>query len=475
MAITYTGTNGVFTQEKPIKDSQKAALTLFHTTLMSELDAVGDAIEAGTAGSRRDIMAQVGIAFDRYRRSIANHLKECARLYLLRLFDQTTILNELAIHDASTQRLLRRFVAQMRTDSATVDRTTVTVGSVTAGSGNVGNGVVLVDKELDGYNAPIRGGIAVPAYDDGAGTGYDSELAASETVSAECVKDAQGNLIDADRAAAVTSDFIEGEETFLLYGQPQQPYDPTAPVNAPLLASSVEGSGNGPLMKTLQSHAILRNINLESWTTSNVPDNWNDQGGGYGTAGTNVLKETTTIYRGASSMRFKGDGTTATIKRTQNVPANLLVGKRRYYFSIHLIGDATIAAGDIAVLFTGTGYTAGSSEKVSVAAASIPTSWTRYGFWWNTPKTIPTDLAIEIQWNSTPTNNKNIYFDNIAFGPVTYHGGVSFVAIAGATPFKFGDIFTCPLTNDAAGEHQEFARRFLKIQYPSSGTPSISD
>ena len=42
-------------------------------------------------------------------------------------------------------------------------------------------------------------------------------------------------------------------------------------------------------------------------------------------------------------------------------------------------------AGTIQVLFTGTGYTAASSEKVEVLAASFPAAWTLYNFFIVTP------------------------------------------------------------------------------------------
>lgn len=486
--LTYDGTNGIFTATGKIVKYLNTEWTRTRTTLLSDLDAMADVLEASNSGNRRDVTAAINSHILTLQRDTLMGIERSNQSLELRLRDRDKILDmlKLSLPDASEesmQILLSRLIDEMDEDSKTVDASTVTIGTVTADADNVGNGVVLCNKVMDGVTAPCKFSRANRWYN-----AVDSELAPSETVTIECIRDAQGTVLPppvssrSDLLLASTQ-FVEGSELFRVYGQqpsrlpqglPRRKYGFGYGLDA-------EGSGDGPQFNVLNSNTAQNNIifnrNFESFGASNAPDSWLDSS--LGTAGVNVFKETTAanVYRGLSSLKYTGDGATAVIKRSQSVSARALVGRKRYYFSVWIIGSATIAAGDIAILFTGTGYTAASSEKVSIAAASIPTAWTRYGFYWNTPASIPSDLKLEIQWNGTPTTSKSIWIDDIAFGPVTYHGGLNYVAISGATPFKAGDKWTVANTNDEAGTINRHAARRWGIQFPSNnaGAENIAD
>jgi hypothetical protein len=148
--------------------------------------------------------------------------------------------------------------------------------------------------------------------------------------------------------------------------------------------------------------------------------------------------------------------------------------------SLRIKASGVPAAGNINVLFTGTGYAAGATEKVNIAFGSFPTAaFTAAGslqsFFFQTPVNIPSDWKLTITITGTLSAGTAVYFDSVALAEVLYHGGVGAAVCAGSTPFAVGDKFTFTITNDQAGKFQEFFRSWFKVQLPSSGAPNISD
>ncbi len=108
---------------------------------------------------------------------------------------------------------------------------------------------------------------------------------------------------------------------------------------------------------------------------------------------------------------------------------------------------------------------------------SLPTAWALQHFFINLPDVIPSDWELVIRWNGTPTNAKSVWIDDLAFGPVTYGGGVGAVVIRGETPFIRDVYFTFTVANNDAGLFQKFFRQVFGVQLPSDagGTETIDD
>lgn len=362
-----------------------------------------------------------------------------------RIVDKTTIVDELLIPSANLATVIPALISQMNTDSESVDGSTVTLGSVTAGASNIGDGTVLISKVLDGTTSPTSGFKSHPEYD-----GIDSEIGLPETITLLC------------KADSYSAQATAGQERFSVYGEPKS-------------TNNVEpegGSGVGPSIATANASSLISNKDLENWT-SNVPDGWTLDSG---TAGTHVLEETTEIYRGSSSLEIAGDGAQATIQLSQTV--SRLTPKKRYLFTARYKASAADTASQTFIIqFEGTGYTAASSEKVSIAGNALATSWTLVSFWVNIPADVPSDFEIVIKVTGTLNTAKKIYVDSIGFTPAVYHNGVAIGVVAGATPFAANDKFTFTVANDAAGTFQEFFRRVYKVQLPSDtgGSETIAD
>ena len=131
--------------------------------------------------------------------------------------------------------------------------------------------------------------------------------------------------------------------------------------------------------------------------------------------------------------------------------------------------DASISAGTLTVQFEGTGYTAGATEKVVILPGALATSWTLASFFVNLPGNIPSDFKLVVKWTGTPDNNKNLYLDDMALGPVTYGGGLGVVVVRGATPFERDDVFTFTVAN-TEGVVQKAFRQVFGVQLPSDAS-----
>lgn len=451
MAIDYTNAStGLFTHiGKLVKYYNIANSAAGVATLDAELQAIMTAFQAGSQALAADGLPG---AYEAFRGAYVTKKAVLANYALRRLQDSTTVLSQLdCLTDAATE-IFDKLITQMIADTKTVQKNTVTIGTVTAGGSNVTNGSVLTTAVLDGYSSPGANAVAVFSphlrY-----KGVNTELApSSDTMLWTVIAD------------SFTDGLSEGSERIFWNGDAQGvPYE---------ITDQPKGSGSIGAIQPLQSYSLLQNLDFETFA-SNAPSSWTID---TGTAGTHVYQETgaANLYHGASSLRFKGDGALASIQISQAVAAGLMQANRAYCVSVRVKADATIAAGQLVITFAGTGYTAGSSEKITIAPGSLPTSWTLYNFFVNAPAVMPSDWKLSIQWSGTPTNNKNVYVDDIGVGPVNYGAGIGAVAVRGSTPFVRGDRWTASLACDG-GVFQKFFRDAFGYQLPSSASPNIAD
>lgn len=346
-------------------------------------------------------------------------------------------------NNVSSAALMLELYRQMVADSESVDDSTV-AATVTADLLE-GNGTLIVDTTLDGYQAPIAGGIANPLW-----AGELSELAWTEVQEVRCLTDSY-------------SGGSEGSESFRWVGYPKQ---------NDKFSWKQHGSGAGPSLSPVNGANKLSNGDFESFT-SNAPTSWT-LGAGM-TAGTHVEEATDTadVYRGSSALAILGTGALATHQLTQSLSGLSLQPLRRYVITAAVRSDiGALDDGTLTIELTGTGYSAGSSEKITIAPGDYDSSWEIKSAFLNLPRQIPSDLAFSIKVTGTMTNAKSIWIDDVTLSPVRYHGGICAAIVAGPSPFVKGDRFTIDVTNNGGGVFQEFFRRWFGVQLPSSGSPT---
>lgn len=367
-----------------------------------------------------------------------------AGIATVRLQDQTAILDQLSLVSSDMNGILRALTRQMVSDAQTIKANTVTLGSPAYNAGNTGTGKVFVSKVLDGYSSPGNRMPACQTYN-----GLNSELCVpSETVTLECIADS-----NVDKTTA-------GYERFSCSGG--QSY--------PVLGYQTEGSGQGPAVTCYNDSTIISNKDFETWS-SNTPGSFTIS------AGSSVItKESTTVFRGTYALKFAGDGVTL-LNMTQAVSPARLTARRCYHFSIAVKASGVPAAGNLVVKFTGTGYTASSSEKIDIAAGSMPVAWTIYNFFINLPTALPSDWALSITLTGPLSAGTNVFLDSISFKPATYFGGHAVAIVAGSTNWLRGDRITYTVANNAAGNFQEFFRKWFGFQLNSNnaGAQTIND
>lgn len=378
-----------------------------------------------------------------------------AGLASTRLTEKETILDEIGETTGQIAAVLSRLIFQMNDDAETINATTVTLGTPVNNASNTGNGELLITKILDGVTSPGSGAggtfASHPEY-----RGLDSEFGLSETLQFGILSDSFGGGV------------TEGGETIQWDG----------------LASDVqygwqsEGSGAIGTINAIHSSSLnqLQNPDVELWV-DNVPTSWEIVGTGI--AGTHIIQETTAVnvYHGTSSINFLGDGAKTLIELKQQLNVAGLTGSRGFVLTCRLKGDASITTGDIVIRLEGTGYTASSSEEITIAAASIPTAFTLEHFFIILPQVIPSDLSLVVRWENTPESAKNIFIDDFAFSPIAYGGGVGVAVVRGSIPWVVGDRISVVNTTDSAGVFQKFFRESYGVQLPSNnaGTETILD
>ncbi|MES2792743.1 MAG: hypothetical protein V4719_24230 [Planctomycetota bacterium] len=442
MALTYTGPDGIFTHIGQVIKAVNACagdLTAWNTRESN----IQTAFETG--GQRAAVNPLIGYV-NQVQAATASMRNTLGNLVTARLQDGDSVITQLAIASADLTTVLSGIIKQMVLDSASVNASTVTVDTITAASGNVGTGTILTDLYLDGYAAPASGAAPHPAY-----AGRLSEFSVPETMTFRCTQD------------SYSDSSTPGQENFTWNGQ-------IALANR--WSEGVEGSGNGPSLRTLQASTIISGMGFESWATTNIPDGWTIDNGA---ATTNVAREASTKYRGNYGVKFIGTGAAAAITLGQAVPASRLRPLRRYCCSLRYRASLANTAGQtFTVKFTGTGYTAGATEKIEIAGNDLATSWTLVHFWVTMPAALPSDMRLIISFTGTPT--VNLFIDDLGFGEATYHNGIAAAVVAGSTNFVRGDSFFTAVTV-SPGVIQNYFRRQYGVCLPSvdDGSETIED
>lgn len=448
MAINYTT---VATHLGKIVGKTNSYATIATTTLPADVAAIVVAFGTGstTFGSAQAPIQGITDKYAKFQNQITEWATALMQFATKTLTDTDTITSQLVgLPQTDLVSILKAIMQDMVDNSQSVKFNSVTLGTVTALSGNTGNGTALVDKVLDGYNPPLAGGIASLTYN-----GLNSQLGVpSETMELICTTD------------SFTGGVQEGSEQWQwIGGQKYVPFDYHS-----------EGSGAGPNITTANADTTIQNLGFDSFS-SNTPTNWTIAAGA---AGTDIFQETTTTFRGGSALKFTGTGS-AQPSITQSMTVQQLKSRRRYLFTIQARkGGAAAGTEKLTILFTGTGYTASSSEKINISVSSLTTSFATQSFYINLPVTIPSDFKISISiTNANLTSGTFVYLDSGSFKPVDYHGGVSAQVIAGSTPWVVGDRLTFTVANTTSGKFQNYMRRAFGIQLPSKsdGSETIDD
>jgi hypothetical protein len=344
-----------------------------------------------------------------------------------RLLDLETVTRPLGLQPgAGIEETLLALRKAMRDDSETVRACACAAGAVAYHASNEGDGRVWVTSILDGFNAPVSGGISDWSYD-----GKASEMMVpGETMTLECVADAGADGLP------------EGGEAWSWNG---------APDHGPLDVRN-EGSGVGPGMQTANSgYNLMQNGSLDSWSSATKASAWTNAAG--------TPARTTDAAAGGYAAAL-GSGTTL----TQPVPSGTLQGRRRYFLGFLAKAAAALPGASVSLSLQGTGFAPGS--QASLDGATLSSSWSHAGAFVTVPSPVPSDLRVQLE-----VAGGTVTVDECVLAPAVYHGGVGVAVQGGTVPWQRGDRATFSVTNDEAGKFQNFFRKWYRAQLPSVAGP----
>lgn len=440
MAINHTT---FFTKMGRLVAKANSLETLQTTTFPADLQAIVAAFGTSNTGSTtsQDPIDGINNDYQRLMDQIGSVRRRISTYADNLMVDRDTVVDQLAgLSNTSRAAVLTAFIQDMIDQAQTVVSSTVTIGSVSAASLNIGNGTVVLDKVLDGYQAPVRGGLSHIRYMD-----LNSEMAPpSVTHAFTCTSDSYRG----GTAGGETFSWTDGVETgvFDIYAN--------------------EGIGQGPSLTVAGTNSTNSGGDFETWS-GNTPSSWTIA---LGTAGVNVFKESTTVYRGTYSMKLTGTGAVPTISLTQSL-ARRLSPRRRYMAHVYLRKDGSPVSGNFKIILAGTGYT---DTVIDVAASGLSSSaWALFTGHVTIPANPPANMTMYVQAAGGLTPGTSILVDSVHLTPVSYHGGISAVVVPGSTPWVNGDKLTATVTN-SEGVFQRFFRRWFKCQLPSATTGTSS-
>lgn len=332
--------------------------------LRTEVEAVFDADDNHNKVLRAflDWFGQADGAIDGLVRSLTEVMKAWGFQYLRgNIFSGATSLDG----------LIRDLAEDMRENSEAVLENVITTSAVAADGDNTGDFTVVV-------------------YDQDPKDGLDDDRIQTAHYVGQCITD--------HRQGGATA----GEETFQF---------------------SSDHSAHGQVqvdvvMNEGQEKNRLDNGSLDDWTGA-APDSWTV------TTDNGLSEETSTVYRtGGSALKCTADGSATAFDIEQAETAFIgysaapLVPGGVYLVSVYARrGASNDIDGTVTIQFSGTGYTPGSSEKITMT--SLTTSYALKSAWVVMPDSIPSDFALQIIWNATPTSGRILYLDDVCVQKAT--------------------------------------------------------
>lgn len=246
------------------------------------------------------------------------------------------------------------------------------------------------------------------------------------------------------------------------------------------------------------SNNLLNNSGFATFV-SNLPQFWTLI---VGTAGTNIVPNSSISYTGPNSMQWIGDGSTNIgIKQFFNNSLGnntTLTPQTQYSVNLWLrTGGSAPSTGilQVSLVNEATGLIlndqAGTPNSFTVDLTTLNTTWRAFNGFFRTPENTPANLSIRYQLTTPLNNGATVYFAKTSMGNMAqaYLQG-PFVALhSGNTPFvqsPIADFATANVTNSrgAGGTlntWQTVLFRLLssavgvELIWPSSVSPNVSD
>ena len=393
MAITMTGSGGLFTRVGQLGGALNGLNTYRGTTLVADILTAIAEVDGGAFLLRNTIVPQLMAAVENGQSSlgaVASVLKQAAQALLIKMVDDDNPLPTLdvptALVELRRQMLVGGYYITPNTLGQTVTQTNLT-GSCTVLS-------TILDRE---------------------------EKQAQNLIA----QDIEFRVIAADTAGSevVQLSAEEGTEDLLSHLWP-------GGSNQTRTVTAIDAAST-----TLN---YLENGGLEDWTGANL-DDWTITVGAYGTQ---IVKETTTKYKGSNGVALVGDG--ATLTSIEQDITTRVEAFTHVAWNVFMRRDGTAAAaGTLRIeLVDGSGTVindeSGNPISQDYDLTALTTSFAAKGRSTALPRTLPTTVKFRMRLTVALTAGRTVYFDHVAMGRMepafNRPGWEPYVAIFSGTP-----------------------------------------
>lgn len=453
MALTYDGTNGLFTRLGKLFGLAEAVRThqLDVKTRIAAIQAEYSSTDSYMIGALVGAMeARVNAAG-----SILSEIQIAARTTLIETcYADSLVSTRSVMPDRTLRDALLYLIREMYLDSKSVDKTTVTKAAVGTGSGNTGNGTLIFTE--------------LPPLSLNAGVTQFPNIR-TEYLEIRCTRDATGK------------ETAQGSEEFEIRGSVAQPnLDYRFPAGSG--ARFMQRCLNPAIETGARYEQLLRNGSFSTFTTANIPDGFTVS---TGTAGTHFAQETSTTFRGGSSFKFIGNGSTlAKLRQQLNSDSgtfHTIQSDRLYVLAVAARTTGTASAGTVRFcLQDGSGTViSGATQNIQF---SVGTTFVWNYVFFRAPLALPSSIYAVIEQTTALNSGCSMILDELVLAEVRQFaaGSQGIVILPGSTDWVVNDHLRLLSTNDLAGEfNTEFDRFYDMFNHglllPGSATPTISD
>ena len=424
MALTLTGTGGVFTRLGKIFGMMGDV-----RTHMSDIETeIADIQGAYAAADSWMVASLVAAKEARIAQAggVMNDLRSIATDTLVEMCWADSQSGISGILPTKTlDNALLYLIRDMDTASASVNGNVSSVGSPSVGGGNTGTGKLVVSVEPTNLPTPNV-------------TSMSSVR--NEKLEVRCIQDAQGRAI------------ASGAETFEVRGlTAYDNLDRRFPAGSGVrqqincVSASIDSGGVG--------QNLLRNSDFENFTTANIADYFTTV---TGTAGTHFGQETTTYLRGASGFKMIGDGSVLAKVRQQlgstaGTPAQIQAG-RLYCLAVWIRHSSGAGAGNVRIKLEDSAGTAISGTTIDTTSA-VGTSFTHKTIVFRAPNVLPSTVYVSIEQSTALAVAGIMYMDELCLVEMVQiaAGGCGVTMFAGATDWVIDDRISVKTDNDGLG------------------------
>jgi hypothetical protein len=454
MTLTYDGTNGLFTRlgklfglADAVRTHQQDVLTRI-AAIQAEYTSA-DSYMVGELVGQMTFRVQVAGA-------ILSDIQRAAETTLVEMCYADAALNTRSPMPTRTVAdALSYLIREMAADSESIDASVISKSATTAGGTNTGNGTLLYTE------------LPPPSLNSGV-TQFPNIR--TERIEIRCVQDSSAREIPA------------GSERFRVRGQSafgNLDYRFPAGSGVDLVMSCLN-----PAMDTgARYENLLRNSAFEAYTTANIPDYFTVS---TGTAGTH-FGESTTVYRGAKSFRFIGDGATlAKVRQQMAADAGTphgIISDRLYLLAVAARTSAAPSAGNVRVSLQNAAGTIVTGAQIDIPYTIGTTYGWQYAFF-RAPVSLPSSVYVSLEQTTALNAGATMFLDEMVLAEVRQFapGSQGIVILPGSTDWAVNDSITLKATNDNGGKFCDHFDRFyamyekgLLLPANASGAETILD